>query len=90
MIGQNHPIRIERRPEVLRRTGFSRSTLYLRINDGLFTPAINLGGRMVGWLEHEDTAILAAMAAGKSKPEIQQLVNALTEDRQKLMESFHE
>ncbi len=89
MVSQRHAIRIERKPEVLSRMGFSRSTLHVRINEGLFTPAINLGGRMVGWLEQEVTAILAAMAAGKSKPEIKQLVSSLTEDRQKFMESLH-
>ncbi len=82
-------IRIERKPEVLNRTGFSRSTLHTRINEGLFTPAINLGGRAVGWLEHEVTVILTAMVAGKTKDEIKELVNSLVEDRQNRMEAYH-
>lgn len=38
-----------RLPEVLNRTGLSRSTLYLRINEGTFPKPVPLGGRAVGW-----------------------------------------
>ncbi len=34
-------------------TGLSRSTIYLRISLGTFPAPIPLGGRAVGWLEHE-------------------------------------
>ncbi|MDH5368564.1 MAG: AlpA family phage regulatory protein [Gammaproteobacteria bacterium] len=35
-------------------TGFSRSTIYLRISEGLFPKPINLGSqRAVGWIEVE-------------------------------------
>ena len=44
---------ILRRKQVEARTGLSRSTLYLRISDGSFPKPINLGGRAVGWIEHE-------------------------------------
>ena len=42
-----------RLPEVRARTGLSRSTVYLRISEGKFPAPINLGPRMVGWLEAE-------------------------------------
>ena len=74
--------RIERKPEVLKRTGFSNSGLYRRVNEGLFTPAISLGGRSVGWLEHEVNAVINAMAAGQSQEEIRLLVDSLVQDRQ--------
>ena len=44
---------ILRRPQVERRTGLSRSTLYQYIKDGQFPKAISLGPRSVGWLESE-------------------------------------
>ncbi len=66
--------RIERKPEVLEKTGLSRSTLHLRIKQGLFVPPISLGARAVGWLSTETDTILAAMVAGKSQAEIKQVV----------------
>ena len=44
---------ILRRKEVEARTGLSRSTIYLRIQERAFPRPINLGGRAVGWLENE-------------------------------------
>lgn len=44
---------ILRLPGVKSRTGLSRSSIYLRIANGEFPAPISLGGRAVGWLEHE-------------------------------------
>jgi len=55
---------IQERPSILRRkqvesrTGLSRSTIYLRIQNGTFPKQINLGARAVGWLENEIEAWL--------------------------------
>ena len=49
------PVRIIRPPEVLVRTGLSRSSVYERMKDKTFPAAIGLGGRSVGWLESEVT-----------------------------------
>ncbi|WP_090531852.1 helix-turn-helix transcriptional regulator [Paraburkholderia sartisoli] len=46
---QNEPVVILRRRQVEAKTGLSRSTIYRRMQDGTFPPAIPLGGRMVGW-----------------------------------------
>ncbi len=73
--------RIERKPEVLNRTGFSNSGLYRRVKEGLFVPAVSLGERSVGWLEHEVNALINAMAAGKSEDEIRSLVASLVLER---------
>ena len=40
-------------PQVIDRTGLSRSTIYLRLEQGRFPKSIQLGGRAVGWLESE-------------------------------------
>jgi prophage regulatory protein len=79
-------IRYQRRPEVLQQTGLSNSTLYKRINDGLFVPPINLGGaRAVGWLQHEVNYVLVAMAEGKPESEIRKLVQNLIQARKDLI-----
>ena len=44
---------ILRRKQVEKRTGLSRSTIYLRIQEGTFPKPLNLGVRAVGWLESE-------------------------------------
>ncbi len=44
---------ILRLPAVIKRTGLSRSSIYLRISQGDFPLSISLGGRAVGWLEED-------------------------------------
>lgn len=44
---------ILRLPEVKIRTGLSRSTIYLKIQENTFPPQINLGSHSVGWIESE-------------------------------------
>ena len=46
-------IRFLRVPEVLERTGLSRSTTYVRLEQGLFPRPMSLGTRAVGWIESE-------------------------------------
>jgi prophage regulatory protein len=65
---------ILRLPDVKASTGLSRSTLYLRIAQGVFPHPVNLGGRAVGWPAHEVAALNAARIAGKSETEIRDLV----------------
>jgi prophage regulatory protein len=52
---------ILRRKQVEARTGLSRSTIYLRIQEGKFPKPVNLGLRAVGWLENEIEAWLATL-----------------------------
>ena len=73
---------IHRKPTVLHSTGFSNSTLYTRIGEGLFVPPISLGGRAVGFPSNEVDAVIGAMISGKSKDEIKALVTSLVEQRQ--------
>ncbi len=42
-----------RLPEVLARTGRSRSTIYVRLDLGRFPRPVSLGARAVGWIEAE-------------------------------------
>ena len=63
---------ILRLPTVIARTGLSRSTIYLRIANGAFPAAINLGPRAVGWLESDiETWLTARIHA--SRPSVNQV-----------------
>ena len=44
---------ILRLPKVKERTGLSRATIYLRMQQGSFPNSISLGARAVGWLESD-------------------------------------
>ena len=68
---------ILRLPAVLADTGLSRSTIYLRIAQGVFTRPVSLGARAVGWPAHEVAAINAARIAGKSEAQMRELVREL-------------
>jgi prophage regulatory protein len=65
---------ILRLPAVKASTGLSRSTLYLRIAQGVFPRPVSLGARAVGWPDNEVAALNAARIAGKSDAEIRELV----------------
>lgn len=65
---------ILRLPAVKSESGLSRSTIYLRIAQGLWTKPISLGARAVGWPSYEASALNAARIAGKSNEEIRALV----------------
>ncbi len=65
---------ILRRPTVEAESGNRRSTLYLRIKQGLWPKPIKLGARAVGWPAGEVAAINAARIQGRSDAEIRSLV----------------
>ncbi len=75
---------ILRLPVVKSESGLSRSTIYLRITQGLWTKPINLGARAVGWPAHEVASLNAARIAGKSNEEIKNLVIKLEAARKTL------
>lgn len=75
------PHTIYRLPAVKLESGYSRSTIYLRIAQGLWTKQVRLGPRCVGWPAHEVAALNAARIAGKSDEEIRTLVTALESGR---------
>lgn len=73
---------ILRLPTVKADSGYSRSTIYLRIDQRLWTKPIKLGARSVGWPANEVAALNAARIAGKSNEEIRALVEKLEASRQ--------
>jgi len=65
---------ILRLPTVKSESGLSRSTIYLRIAQGLWTKPVSLGARAVGWPSSEVATLNAARISGKSNSEIRDLV----------------
>ena len=65
---------ILRMPAVKSESGLSRSTIYLRVEQGLWTKPVSLGARAVGWPSDEVDALNSARIAGKSDAEIRDLV----------------
>ena len=68
---------ILRLPAIMAYSGLGRSTIYLRITQGLWPKPVNLGARAIGWPSNEVETINAARIAGKSNEEIRQLVAKL-------------
>ena len=73
---------IFRLPAVKSQSGYSRSTIYLRISQGLWTKQVSLGPRCVGWPSSEVAALNAARIAGKSDDAIRELVAKLEAARE--------
>lgn len=71
------PQTILRLPSVMAQSGLSRSTVYLRISQGLWPKPVSLGARAVGWPAAEVAAVIAARIAGKADDEVRQLVSKL-------------
>ena len=66
-----------RLPAGLSHSGLSRSSLYSRIQEGLWSRPVPLGGRAVAWPESEVAALNAARIAGKTNDEVRQIVSEL-------------
>lgn len=71
------PFSLLRRKQVEAETGYARSTIYLRISQGLFIKPISLGARAVGFPAGEVATLNAARIAGRSETEIRALVAKL-------------
>jgi prophage regulatory protein len=57
--------RLIRLPEVLRRTGLSRSTLYAKMKVDEFPQAVSLGPSMSAWVDSEVTSWIAARISAR-------------------------
>ena len=75
------PLTILRRKQVELETGYSRSTIYLRISQGLWPRPVTLGPRSVGWPAREIEALVSARIGGKTDQEVRELVEQLHAER---------
>jgi prophage regulatory protein len=60
----------------------SHASIYSAVRAGMFTKAVSIGPRSVGWPSEEVQAINAARIAGKSEADIKALVNRLHSKRE--------
>ncbi len=74
---QQDAFTILRRRQVQAESGYSRSTIYLRISQGLWPKPVSLGPRAVGWPAGEVAALNAARIAGRTEGDIRALVARL-------------
>lgn len=70
-----------RLPVVKAQSGYSRSTIYLRMSQGLWTKPVSLGARAVAWPAGDAAALNAARIAGKTDVQIRTLVLKLESAR---------
>lgn len=77
MSQQSDTFRILRRKQVEVETGYSRSTIYQRMSQGLWPKAVSLGPRAVGWPAREIAAVNEARIAGADDSIIRELVRRL-------------
>lgn len=66
-----------RRKQVEAATGLSRSSIYVRMAQGLWPKPVRLGPRMIGWPASEVLALHEARCLGQSDEAIAALVVAL-------------
>ena len=76
-------VTILRRRQVEAESGCPRSTLYLRMAQGLWTLPVSLGGRTVGWPASEVAALNAARIAGLTEAQMRALVIELMAARKR-------
>ena len=86
--GANMLHTILRIPAANTHSGYSRSTIYLRIAQGLWTKPVSLGPRAVGWPAHEIDALNVARISGKTDAQIRELVESLHTKRKELMAAW--
>ena len=68
-------------PEVLRRKGGGKSTLYAEIKEGYFPRPVKLGLRHIGWPEHEIDAVMQFFLRGESQAELKAFIRKLETNR---------
>ena len=76
--------KILRLPDVKTQSGYSRSTLYLLISQGLWPKPVKLGARSVGWPSDEVEVLNSARISGRSDAEIRDLVSQLHRARKSI------
>lgn len=70
-----------RRKHVQAVTGLSRSSIYVRIAQGLLPTPVALGARAVGWPQDEIEAVNRARIQGHDDATLRRLVTALVAQR---------
>ena len=70
--------------EVRKLTTFSKSTIYNKINDGIFPVQILVGLRAVAFIQSEVITYMNALIQGKSNEQIKELIADLVNNREEV------
>lgn len=70
-----------RLPEVMRLSGYSRSTLYALIAQGLYPKPVKISERAVAWPSHEVESMIGALVSRRPTLDRRQLVAQLEASR---------
>lgn len=81
-------VKIIKLSEVIALSKLSKTSVYERVKHQLMPPPFSMGGRSVGYYDHEVKGVIAAMAAGCSEKEIQSIVKSLIEKRKDVFNTF--
>ena len=63
------PLRILRFPEVVRKTGISRTGVYEKLRTGEFPEPVSLGERAIGFVEGEVDCYLSTLMRRRNRPQ---------------------
>lgn len=74
-------MRLLRLPDVARKLGVCRATLYNKIKEGIFPVPVGIGTRSVAWPSYEVDAMIRFMVAGMSKRELSEQSRKLVGER---------
>lgn len=59
----------------------SKTSIYNRVKEGLFTTPVKIGAQITGWPDYEVEILVAAKIAGQTPDQIRELVNNLHAQR---------
>lgn len=74
--------------KILCRMGGSRSSIYAKMNEGLFPSSVKIGERKVAWLVHEIDALMLFYTSSPSEEELRAFVKNMEEERLSRTVSF--
>jgi prophage regulatory protein len=80
-MSQTSPINLLRLPDVIKRMGVSKATIYNMINEGTFPVPVKMGARTSVFPEHEVVKLQYAIIAGASNEEVKKIVMDMQEMR---------
>ena len=83
-------LHVERRKQVLKRTGLSHSHFYKLIELGLWIRPFKLNTRSVGWFVHETDALITARTGGATTDQIKAIIKTLEAEREKAFKQMME
>lgn len=81
-------LHVERRKQVLKRTGLSHSHFYKLMELGLWIRPFKLNARAVGWFVHETDALITARTGGATTAQIMAIIKRLQAERDKLFKQL--